>query len=283
MSTTASLKAVATGQPAAKAETPLAKFSGFMDKLKPQLSLALPKHMNADRMARLALTAFSSNPDLQACSPQSIAASIMTAAQLGLEPGINGQGYLIPYKGTCTFVPGWKGLTDLVSRSGRATVWTGVVRDGDHFEYQLGDSPFCRHIPGDDDSGDWTHVYAIGRVKDSSMPVIEVWSRRKVDRHLAQYNKVGSRHYAAKDDNNFEMYGRKVALLQVLKYMPSSIELANAIDVSSAGESGKGAYIEGDFVREVETAVSMPGAETVNRETGEITPPAAQAEQENPA
>jgi hypothetical protein len=51
----------------------------------------------------------------------------MTAAQLGLEPGINGQGYLIPYKGTCTFVPGWKGLVDLVARSGRATVWTGVV------------------------------------------------------------------------------------------------------------------------------------------------------------
>jgi recombination protein RecT len=82
----------------------VAEFSRFMDKLKPQMALALPKHMNADRMSRLALTAFSSTPALQKCTINSIAASIMTAAQLGLEPGINGQGYLIPYKDTCTFV-----------------------------------------------------------------------------------------------------------------------------------------------------------------------------------
>ena len=96
-----------------KKETPVATFSKFMDKLKPQMALALPKHMTADRMARLALTAFSTTPALQECSPNSIAGSIMVAAQLGLEPGINGQGYLIPYKKTCTFVPGWKGLVDI--------------------------------------------------------------------------------------------------------------------------------------------------------------------------
>lgn len=250
--TTQALKAVATGN---KGETPIAKFSGFMDKLKPQLALALPKHMNADRMARLALTAFSTSADLQQCSPQSIAGSIMTAAQLGLEPGVNGQGYLIPYKGTCTFVPGWKGLVDLVARSGRATVWTGVVFPGDKFDYQLGDAPFCRHVPGDsdNDSADqFTHVYAIGRVRDASMPVIEVWTRGKVSKHLKQYNKVGGRHYANASENNFEMYARKVALLQVLKYMPSSIELANAIDVSYASESGKGAVLDGDMVRIVD-------------------------------
>jgi recombination protein RecT len=249
--TTNALRAVATGK---TGETPVAKFSSFLDKLKPQLAVALPRHMSADRMARLALTEFSKNPDLQACSPTSIAGSIMTAAQLGLEPGINGQAYLIPYKGTCTFVPGWKGLVDLVSRSGRATVWTGVVYQGDRFEYQLGDSPFCRHIPGDggDDGEQFTHVYAIGRVRDASMAVIEVWTRAKVAKHLKVYNKVGGRHYANASENNFEMYARKVALLQVLKYMPASIELANAIDVSNAAEEGKGAVIEGDLVRVTE-------------------------------
>jgi recombination protein RecT len=243
----ANLKAAATGQ---VAPSPLAKFSSFMDKLKPQLALALPKHMNADRMARLAVTAFSTNADLQKCTPQSIAGSIMTAAQMGLEPGINGQGYLIPYKQTCTFVPGWKGLADLVSRSGRATVWTGVVMPGDKFEYQLGDSPFCRHMPGDGaaDGDVFTHAYAIGRVRDASMAVIEVWTRAKVQKHLKKYNRVGDRHYAKADENNFEMYARKVALLQVLKYMPASIELANAIEVSNAADDGKNAVLEGDFV-----------------------------------
>lgn len=244
-----------------KPSTAVAEFSRFMDKLKPQMALALPKHLNADRMGRLALTAFSSTPALQKCTTNSIAASIMTAAQLGLEPGINGQGYLIPYGNTCTFVPGWKGLVDMVARAGRATVWTGAVYEGDKFDYQLGDDPYCRHKPGD--GGDlFTHVYAIGRVKDAQMPVIEVWTRAKVMKHLNQYNKVGNRHYALQNENNLEMYARKVALLQVLKYMPSSIELANAIAVSHAAEAGQGAVIEGDFV---------VLNETTDQDTGEIT------------
>lgn len=246
MSASTALKSAATGKPA---PNPVAQFSAFLDKFKPQMALALPRHMNVDRMTRLALTAFSTTPALQKCSPQSIAASIMTAAQLGLEPGVNGQGYLIPYKDTCTFVPGWKGLVDLVARSGRATVWTGAVRAGDEFEFQLGDAPFCRHKPGDTDDGQpFTYVYAIGRVRDASMAVIEVWSRAKVEKHLKRYNKIGQRHYAHTDENNLEMYARKVALLQVLKYMPASIELANAITVTNAVEGGKGVVLEGDFV-----------------------------------
>ncbi|WP_418122291.1 recombinase RecT [Variovorax sp. 160MFSha2.1] len=243
-----------------KPQNPVAAFSGFLDKLKPQLALALPKHMNADRMARLALTAFSTTPALQQCTPQSIAGCIMTAAQLGLEPGIGGQGYLIPYKNTCTFVPGWKGLVDLVARSGRATVWTGVVFEGDDFDYQLGDAPFCRHKPGDNE-GKFTHVYAIGRVKDAQMPVIEVWTRAKVEKHLKQFNKVGDRHYAKASESNFEMYARKVALLQVLKYMPSSIELNNAMTVSHAADEGRGAVIEADVVTV---------QEGIDEDTGEI-------------
>lgn len=244
-----------------KPASPVAAFSKMLDRMKPQMALALPKHMSVDRMGRLALTAFSTNKQLQACKTESILASLMTATQLGLEPGINGQGYLIPYKDTCTFVPGWKGLVDLVSRAGRATVWTGAVYAGDQFDYQLGDEPFCRHKPGDSE-GAFTHVYAIGRVKDAQMPVIEVWTRGKVKKHLDQYNKVGGRHYALASESNMEMYARKVALLQVLKYMPSSIELSNAIAVSHAAEAGQGAIIEGDFV--------TINTESVDQETGEI-------------
>lgn len=263
MATKEQLRGAATGQ---LTVNPLATLSTYLEKLKPQMALALPKHMHADRMTRLALTAFSTTPSLQQCTVQSIAGSLMTAAQLGLEPGVNGQGYLIPYKTTCTFVPGWKGLVDLVARSGRATVWTGVVYPGDEFEYQLGDAPFCRHKPGDDIDGeaDFTHVYAIGRVKDAVMPVIEVWTRAKVEKHLKRYNKVGDRHYAKVNENNFAMYGRKVALLQVLKYMPQSIELSNAVEASHAAEAGRNVIIEGDFV----TVSGGP-----DPETGEVAPP----------
>jgi recombination protein RecT len=220
------------------------QFKGFLDKLKPQLALALPKHLTADRMTRLAMSVFSSNPALAECRPHTIAASIMTAAQLGLEPNVNGQGYLIPYKGVCTFVPGWKGLVDLANRSGRCTVWTGAVFAGDDFDYGLGDNPFIRHKPGDEDDPDkLMFVYAVGRIKGQDIPVIEVWSMRKVWKHRDRYNKVGAKHYSNQQP---EMYARKVPLLQVLKYMPQSIELTAALAAANAAEEGRTVTIDAE-------------------------------------
>lgn len=215
-------------------------FTELIESHKRQIALALPKHLNADRMARIALTEFSKNPDLKKCTPTSIFASIIIASQMGLEPGVGGQGYLIPYRDVCTFVPGWRGLVDLVSRAGRASVHTGAVRATDDFEYELGTRPFLRHVPDPEDDGSpFTYVYAVGWVRNSDWPIFEVWSRKKVVRHLDQYNKVGAKHYAKQNENNLEMYGRKVALLQVLKYMPQSVELQAAIDVNHASEKGR--------------------------------------------
>lgn len=234
-----------------KQQTPLQAFNGFMDKLKPQLALALPKHLNADRMARLALTAFSTNANLQECDMMSIAGSIMTAGQLGLEPNVNGAGYLIPYKKTCTFVPGWKGLVDLVSRSGRGTVYTGVIFKDQQYTFTDGARrDLVIHNETElVDPSDITHAYAIGWVKDSSMPIIELWTVGKIIKHRDKYNKVGKSHYSYRD---FEMYARKIPLLQVLKYMPCSVEVANAIAVSHAAEDGRGVTIENGIV--IETA-----------------------------
>lgn len=251
-----------------KPQSPVAAFSGFMDRVKPQLALALPKHLSADRMARLALTAFSTTPKLQECDPTSIAASIMTAGQLGLEPGVNGAGYLIPYGRTCTFVPGWKGLVDLVSRSGRGTVYTGVIFKDQQYTFTDGARrDLIIHSETDLDAPeDITHAYAIGWVKDSSMPIIELWSVEKIKKHRDKYNKVGSKHYSFRD---WEMYCRKVPLLQVLKYMPASVELANAIGISNASESGRNATIENGIVIDSGDQFGH-NAEAVDTETGEV-------------
>jgi len=233
------------------AVSPAKTLNDFMDKYKGQIALALPKHITADRMVRLAMTSFSQNPGLQKCDMHSIFASVIVGAQLGLEIGVGGQGYLVPYGTKCTFVPGWQGLVDLVSRAGRATVWTGAVYKGDEFDWALGDRPFVKHRPaGDGDSWkDITHVYAIGRVNGSEHPVIEVWTMDRVVRHLNKFNKVGSRHYALeKNGQNMEMYARKVALLQVLKYMPKSVEVQRAVDVASVADTGKSFTFDGEVV-----------------------------------
>lgn len=255
-----------------KGNSPLAQFNSFMEKFKPQLALALPKHLSADRMARLALTAFSTSPALQRCDPKSIAASIMTAGQLGLEPGVNGAGYLIPYGNTCTFVPGWKGLVDLVSRSGRGTVFTGVIfRDQDYTFTDGARRDLVIHNETDlNDAEDITHAYAVGWVKDASMPIIELWTVEKIRKHRDKYNKVGKKHYSYRD---WEMYARKIPLLQVLKYMPCSIEVANAITAAHAAESGRNVVVEGGIVIDMEE--SRGEDEYVDPDTGEVAAPGA--------
>lgn len=227
--------------------SPASQINNYLERHKSQILAALPKHMTPERMARLAMTAFSQSPDLQKCDPKSIFASVIIASQLGLEPGVNGQGYLIPYGKTCTFIPGWRGLVDLVSRSGRATVWTGAVFRGDEFDYELGTNQFIKHKPcGEDDINLLTHVWAVGKVNGAELPVIEVWPMSKVYRHRDKWNKVGQKHYSFKHP---EMYARKVALLQVLKYMPMSIELSNAIVAHNNAEDGKATdFINGEFV-----------------------------------
>jgi recombination protein RecT len=233
------------------------ELANFLTTNKDQIQAALPKHLNADRMSRLALTAFSQNKALQDCRLETIFASVVIASQLGLEIGVAGQGFLVPYKGTCTFVPGWQGLVDLVARSGRATVWTGAVHEGDDFDWALGDRPYVKHRPKNRTPGaSPIYTYAIGRAKGSEWPVVEVWDADALIAHRDKYNKVGDRHYSFK---NWEMYARKVPLLQVIKYLPKSIELANAIQLEAAAATGGIATLEGDYVRVDDPEGDAPG------------------------
>ena len=238
----------------------------LMEAMKPQIALAMPKHLTPERMVRLALTALRTTPALMKCDPQTILASVMLASQLGLEPGVLGQCYLIPYGNTCTFIPGWKGLLDLVNRAGKATCWTGAVYKGDDFEYELGTDPFVRHTPRGDDE-ELTHVYAIGKIKGGEVPIIEVWPIAKVEKHLKRYNKVGARHYALQ--GNMEMYARKIALLQVLKYVPQSVELQTAYKADIAAEEGRQRLSMADVKDAIEGTIEFSPAEIAGSLQGE--------------
>lgn len=228
-----------------------AELRDYLATARGQIAMALPRHLNPDRMMRLALTSFSTTPALRRCTAVSILRSIVIASQLGLEPGVAGQGYLIPYKDECTFVPGWQGLVGLLNNTGRATAWTGAVYDGDTFDFELGSAPKCRHIPGPNfgEADRMTWVYACGKVNGSEQPIIEAWPMSRVVRHRDRNNKVGQRHYSYL---HMEMYARKVVLLQVLKYLPRSIELANAVAVADASDEGRTVKVEDGIIVDVE-------------------------------
>jgi recombination protein RecT len=225
------------------------KIGAELQKLKPQIEAALPRHITPDRMARIALTQLRKTPKLYSCTLQSFFGSIITASQLGLEPGVNGQCYLIPYGQECTFIPGWRGYMDLLSRSGRANAWTGAVYDGDEFDYEYGSKPFILHKPGkwSGDKNALIFAYAVGRINGMDWPTLEVWD---IDRIWAQRDrnnkcKTKTDHYSYTYP---EMYARKLPLLQVIKYLPSSIEINTASELDVSGSEGRQHItIEGAF------------------------------------
>lgn len=247
------------------------QFPAMLEKFKGEIARALPKHMSGDRLARIALTEFRKNKALAQCDPRSVFAAVIMGSQLGLEPGIMGQSYLVPYGKECQFIPGWQGYVDLVSRTGRATVWTGAVFQGDEFDYSLGDKPFVNHRPsGEDDPLRMTHTYAIGRVNGCEWPVIEVWTAPRLLKHRDKFNKVGKRHYSFA---NWEMYCRKVVLLQVIKYMPKSVELNTAADLDYAAERGAQKLDANEAINGAYSYVSDDAPEqeeVVDQNTGEV-------------
>lgn len=220
-------------------------FPAMLKAFEGEIARALPSHLSADRMSRIALTEFRKNPKLAECDPRSVFAAVIMSSQLGLEIGMQGQSYLVPYGRECQFIPGWKGLVDLVSRAGRANVWTGAVYEGDEFDYGMGDSQWIKHKAGDDHgTGKLLYCYAVGRIRGSEQPIIEVWSVKRLEKHRDKYNKVGKRHYSFE---HFEAYGRKIALLRVMDFMPKSAEMQKAIDFSHNVENAANAGVGSTF------------------------------------
>ena len=116
----------------ASQKSPTEKFSGFLKRFEPQLALALPKHLSAERMARLALTAFSSTPALQKCDPMTIAASLGDGKPVWPRAGRKWRRLPDPLRTNLHICSWLEGAGRSGIRSGRGTVYTGVIfRDQD--------------------------------------------------------------------------------------------------------------------------------------------------------
>src|SRR5690349_20981980 len=85
-----------------------------------EITNALTKHQNADRMIRIVLTALRTTPDLALCSDTSFMACVLQSSQLGLEVNTPlGHAYLIPRRNSkagiveCTLLVGYQGMIEL--------------------------------------------------------------------------------------------------------------------------------------------------------------------------
>lgn len=257
MSTTDQLAAVVnptTTAPVAKPKTkaPIIVQQVLSDQFKKQLALAVPKHLNADRVARIAATEVRKNKALLNTEPTSFLGSVMQAAQLGLEPGSAlGQAYLVPYGNQCQLIIGYKGMIDLARRSGQVLSLNAyAVREGDDFNFQLGLKPDIHHVPSleaDRINKPITYVYAVATLKGGGYQ-FEVMSRAEVEAVKA---KAKSKNIWA---NYFEEMAKKTVIRRLFKYLPVSIEALEITNADAKREAGE--KVEPDDVINIE-AVSV--------------------------
>jgi len=217
----------------------------LINAMKPEIARALPKHLDADRLLRIAVTAVRVNPKLQLCTQDSLLAGVMTAAQLGLEPNTPlQQAFLIPYSNSVNIAGQWKkimevqfqlgyqGVLDLAYRTAQyKDIYAEGVYAKDHFKYCLGLNRDLIHEPcEEEDRGDLTHVYAVYHTKNGGYD-FKVWTVAKIRKHAKQF----SQSYESKkgawqaSDASFLGMCKKTVLLDLLKYGPKSIEFAKQI------------------------------------------------------
>ena len=120
----------------------------LIERQKPAIDRALPAAIGADRFARIVVTELRRTPALLDCHPESLLASMMLAAQLGLEPGPLGHVYLVPFKRQVEFVIGYRGMIALAMRSGHLKdLVARTVHAGDGFDYEFGLTDRLKHRP----------------------------------------------------------------------------------------------------------------------------------------
>lgn len=233
-----------------RAAKPVEVVRDALERLKPQLAMALPKHLTADRLVRVAMTAVQTTPKLLECDRTSFYRAIMTCAQLGLEPdGVLGQAYLVPFGKQVQFIPGYKGLLTLARNSGDVTsISAHEVCDNDMFEFDFASGDPPRHtFDIRKPRGDVIAFYAVARFKDGGlhwdmMTVADVKSIRDKSQgwiSATKYNKTAESPWGA----HFIEMGKKTVIRRIAKYLPLSVQKAAAL--SESYDTGRHATIDG--------------------------------------
>lgn len=277
---------------------------GLLEQMKGEIARCLPSHLTPDRMARIAMTELRKTPKLQECDPMSFIAAIMQASQLGLEPGIMGSCYLIPFfnsklgKYECTFMPGYRGFLDLARRSGQIkSLVARAVYENDVFEYEYGLEERVTHKPAMDERGELRAVYAVALLKDGGHQ-FEVMSKREIEavRQKSQGKNAGPW------TEYYDEMARKTVVRKLFKWLPCSVEMQKAVSLDELQEIGKqnikaaaSEEFDMDFVIDAETGevtevptgsglkdiVERNKAKAVDPNTGEILPDHLQPESNN--
>lgn len=220
----------------------VATVQGLLLSNKAAIESILPKHLTIGRLLKVVNLVIRRNPKLLDCTPQSLMGAVMEAASLGLEPGILGQAYFVPFKNSKTgksdvqLIAGYKGLIQLCRNTGElSTIGAQVVYQSDKFEATFGTDPKITHIPTEDEKpGPVRAVYAIARLKDGGVQ-FDVMFRRDIEKIRKRSRSSGEGPWVT----DYDEMAKKTVLRRLAKYLPASTEkMARLVELDEQAEAG---------------------------------------------
>jgi len=170
------------------------------------------------------------------CTGQSVLKAVADACRYGLVFGkVLGQAYLIPRKDQCCLDVGYRGYEALVYRSGAVkALQSGIVFEGDEFDYEIGRQPPIRHRPKLDAKHTTDKIVAVyvQAHLDVNLAIAEVMNREDVCRIAAR-----SRRRVSLYDTEPEMW-RKAPIKRIAKHLPLSPSYRTLLDEIILREEG---------------------------------------------
>lgn len=262
---TQALKAVATGQADSQSLAtlkPKDQIAELLKRKQGEITKMLPRHLNAERLLKVAQIAATTTPALLECEVPSLIGAIGQCAQMGLEPNtVLGHAYLVPFNTkrkrnggeewvkSVQVIIGYKGLIDLARRSGQiVSISAHEVHEKDDFELVYGLDEKLNHTPAFGERGPIRGFYAVAKLKDGGT-AFEFMSDHQVREIMAASQSKGK--YGPWKDHYTEM-GRKTVIRRLAKYLPLSIEFQTAAVLDGQAAAGKDQHlddiaIDGDF------------------------------------
>lgn len=194
------------------------------DNMKEQFAAALPKHLKADRFVRIATTALTRTPKLMECTPASFFKCLLDLSQMGLEPD-GRRAHLIPYGKECTLIVDYKGIAELVMRSGLvSSIHADKVCDNDEFQYDRG--KIQKHqINFRKARGEAFAYYVLVTFKDGSEKC-EVMTKDEVEA-IRKRSRAGS---SGPWTSDFDEMAKKTVFRRASKWLSLSAEIREAIE-----------------------------------------------------
>ena len=237
-----------------------------------QFATALPKHINTDRFVRIAITTIRQNPKLAQCSQESLLGALMVSAQLGLEPGTLGQCYLIPYGRECQFQIGYKGMIELLRRSGQLKdIYAYSVYENDDFEITYGLDRNLIHKPNLENKGNFLGCYCVAILKDGAK-AFEYMTKEEIEAHAKKFSKTFGNGPWKTD---FEAMSHKTVVKKMLKWLPLSVEFLENI------EKDDKSFKVADTKNTEDIEIIESDGDIINAETGEFIEEAGETKKEN--